>query len=65
MAMILAKPENGPIIRNEKFCVSYIENGLVGLNYIKNAERDSTALIQRLKEQNGCSDGIRLPLIPI
>lgn len=52
LAMILAKSENGLIVRNEKFVVSYIENGLVGLNASKKAHRDSTCLITRLKEQN-------------
>ena len=53
MAMILATPENRIIIKNVKFVVSYIENGLVGINFTKNADRDSTSLITRLKEHNG------------
>ena len=53
LALLAATAENKLITRNEKFLVTYIENGLVGLGHQKNSEKDAISLIQRLQEQNG------------
>ena len=54
MAMILSSAENEIMVRNAKFVVSYIENGLVGINCqksVKNSDRNSAGLVTRLKKQ--------------
>ena len=51
-AMLLATPENAIVLKNVKFMVGYIENGMVGINATKNADRDATCLITPLKEHS-------------